>query len=166
MARRQLRDIQGGVWASFLQIIIGVGGNIDVNRSYDTNEVYKCKRLETQYFQPEDAYIHQSLQNPRAKSYVENSGFKNPVYMITGLKIARGVTTETSEGKGRGVYGKVGVDGTPVGIPVSGGPKAKWSSKTVENVSFTGSSDFVFSFQLIRIRSKKGGRYFCRARLQ
>ena len=48
------------------------------------------------------------------------------------------------------------MDATATGIPVSGGPKAKWTSKTNESVSFTGSSDFVFAFQLIKISSRNG----------
>ena len=75
--------------------------------------------------------------------------------MITGLKIARGVSAETTESKGNGVDGELVVDATATGIPVFGGPKAKWTSKTNENVSFTGSSDFVFAFQLIKISSRK-----------
>lgn len=49
------------------------------------------------------------------------------------------------------------MDATATGIPVSGEPKAKWMSKTNEGVSFTGSSEFVFAFQLIKISSRKGG---------
>ncbi|KAK3176018.1 hypothetical protein OEA41_007340 [Lepraria neglecta] len=153
--RPQLRDARGGVWAGFLKMIVRIGGNNEINRSHRENEIYKCKRLETQSFQLDDSYIYESLQNPRVKSYIEQGWFKKPVYMITGLKIARGVSAEATESKGNGVDGELGVDATATGIPVSGGPKAKWMSKTNEDMSFTGSSDFVFAFQLIKISSRK-----------
>ena len=50
-------------------------------------------------------HIYESLQNPRVKSFLEQGWFKKPVYMISGLKIARGVSVETTESKGNGVEG-------------------------------------------------------------
>ena len=78
-------------------MIVGVGGNIEINRGHGENEIYKCKRLKTRCFQPDDFYVYESLQNPRMKSYIKQGRFKKPVYMITGLKIARGVSAETTE---------------------------------------------------------------------
>lgn len=158
VTRGQIREAEGGVWASFLSVILGLGGDLQINRSHNTNETYTCKRLETQYFQPDDVYIHQSLQNARVKSYFEQGWFRKPVYMITGLKVARGVTAKTSELEEYGFEGKLGVNGTSTGVPVAGGPKGRWTSKNDEGVSFSRSSDFVFAFQLIKIRSRKNDR--------
>lgn len=155
LTRGQCRQGQGGLWASFLQMIVGFGGDVQVKGDKDTTEIITCKRLETQAFQPDDAYIYQSLQDSNVQDYLEAGWFKKPVYMITGLKIARGVTAETSQGAEYGIEGKLGVDGTSAGVPVGAGPNGKWVSKTRETITFTGSSDFVWTYRLIMIRSLK-----------
>jgi hypothetical protein len=159
-SRSQLHAVDGGIWTSFLQTIIGLSAEVDVSRSKGKDEVYRCKVLETQYFQPDDAYILANLQNPRVQGYVKTGWpVKKSVYMITGLKIARGVSAETEVSEEYGVGGKVGVDATAFtgGVPVSGGPKGKWSSKSSEGIGFGGSEDFVFAFRLIKIKPKKEG---------
>lgn len=161
-SRSQLQAVDGGIWTSFLQTIIGLSADVDVSRSKGKDEVYRCKILETQYFQPDDAYIVANLQNPRVQGYVKTGWpVKKSVYMITGLKIARGVSAETEVSKEHGVEGKLGVDATALagGVPVSGGPKGKWSSKNSEGIAFGGSEDFVFAFRLLKIKPKKEG-YF------
>jgi hypothetical protein len=153
--RSQMREGKVGIWASFLATILGIGANAEASRNHETDEVYNCDRLETEYFQPDDAYIFQALQVLRVKSYIEKSWFEKPVYMITGLKIARGAIAESGEGKALGWTAKASVDGTSLGIPVSGGPKLEGKIENKEQISWKGSSDFVFAYQVIKIKSKR-----------
>ena len=151
-SRRKGRDGRGGVWASFLQLILGIGGDVQVGKSHITGELYSCKRLETQFFQPDDQYLRESLRSPGVQVWTEGSRFtRKPIYMITGLKIARGISAETSIKREHGLEGNIGVDGTSSGAPVSVGPEVRWALNNEEGVSFAGSSDCVFAFQLIRI---------------
>lgn len=152
--RVELRASRVGIWASFLQLV-GIGGDIDFNHKHDTNEVYKCERLETESFQPDDAYIHDSLQNPMVKSYIEASWPVAPVYMIIGIKIAQGFNVTSGDVKGHGSSAKVGVDAMPAGVPLTGGPKVEYTSSKTWNTSFDGSSKCVFAYRLIKIRSRK-----------
>lgn len=139
-------------------MVIGLSADIDVSRLKDKDETYRCKTLETQYFQPDEAYIAASLQHARVTDYVQKGWpLKKAVYMVTGLKIAKGVSAETGSRKEHSIEGQLGVDATAItgGVPVSAGPKGKWSSETSEGVEFGAGDDFVFAFRLIKIRQKE-----------
>jgi hypothetical protein len=98
--------------------MLGVGGDLSYERKRDSSEAYHCAGLETDHFVPDDKYIFDSLQNKEVEAYISTSWWKKPVYMITGLKTAKGFKVTTSESQHRGGNGKVGVEGTAAGVPV------------------------------------------------
>jgi hypothetical protein len=155
VTRAQLREGKIGIWASSLAAFLGTGADAEISISHDTDEIYRCERLETEYFQPDETYIYKALQVPRVKSYIEKSWLGKPVYMITGLKVARGATAESGEGRGSTSNVKIGVHGTPAVVSVSGGLKLNGKVERKERISWEGSSDFVFAYRVIRIKSKK-----------
>jgi hypothetical protein len=160
VSQAHLRERSVGVWAQISQLIIGLGGKINFDHNHDSGTVYDCQRLDTQRFQPDNDYIWRSLQNARVQNYIKRAWFGKPVYMITGIKVARGVTAESLESKQYGGTVKVGVDGTPVGVPITVGPKASSSSEHIEAISWGGSSDFVLCYSLSKIRSRKNDGTF------
>lgn len=94
------------------------------------------------------------------KSYMEKTRWGKPVYLIMGLKIARWMDAESNEYTIYRGAAKVGVDGTVVsgGVPISGGPSVEGKLEKREGVKFGTSSDFIFAFQLVRIKLRgKGG---------
>ena len=147
-----------GIWASFLAPIFGFGADSAIHGNRDKDELYACKTLETIYFQPDQAYIAKSLQDPVVKAYTEKF-WHMCVYMVTGVKIARGATLKTSSGTGFGAEVKIGLDGTPGGVPAGGGPKVTGETKKKITVKFGRSEDFVLAYQLIRIKPKKDGSF-------
>ena len=155
LTREESRQGQGGLWASFLESIVGVTGDAQVKRSENTIERISCRLLETQAFQPDDTYIYVSLQDSDVQEYLDVSWFESPVYMITGLKIARGVSAETVQEVEYKVKGKTSVNVAPAGVPGTAGPSGEWVSKSRETAGFTGSSDFVWAYRLIRIYKRK-----------
>jgi len=92
-------------------------------------------------------------------AYVEDTWFKRPLYMVTGLRIARGFSVETTDGKENGGELSVGVDATAAAVPVQVGPKVKILWTKNEKVGFGASSDCVFAYQVIEIRSKKDDKF-------
>lgn len=150
----ELRSGRVGIWANFLAPILGIGADAAIHGTQDKNDLYECKTMETRYFQPDEAYIAKSLQDPVVKAYTEKFWHKS-VYMVTGVKIAKGATMKTSRGTRSGAELKLGFDGTPVGLPAGGGPKVKGETNKKFTVQFGGSDDFVLGYQLIRIKLKK-----------
>jgi len=145
------------IWTSFVQMITGVGG--DISASVDTQRIsdYRFDRLETSFFFPDVEYIAKSLREPSVQRYIRASLLKKPVYMISGVKIARGASLSRSKASEQGVSSKIGVDGTALGIPVSLGPEINLLRKQEQTVSFGRSSDFVFAYRIVKIVSKRDG---------
>jgi hypothetical protein len=117
LSSSELHSGRIGIWATFSQVV-GMAGDLSYEQKKDSSEVYHCASLETDHFVPGDKYIFDSLQNEEVKAYISASWWKKPVYMITGLKIAKGFKVTTSERQHRGGNGKAGVDGAAAGAPV------------------------------------------------
>jgi hypothetical protein len=114
LSRSELYSGRIGIWATFLQVV-GVAGDLSYEQKRDSSEAYHCASLETDHFVPDDKHIFDSLQNKEVKAYISASWWKKPVYMITGLKTAKGFKVTTSESQHRGGNGKAGLDGTAAG---------------------------------------------------
>lgn len=77
---------------------------------------------------------------------------KRPVFLITGIKVARGVSLESTKTRTKGLKVKLGF--APPGTPVEGGPETG-AKKTVEDgLTFEGSSDFIIG---VRVEKLKDG---------
>lgn len=148
---QKLRAGRLGLWTGFVQYITGIGGEVDVGHRAVDEAVYHFDQLETRYFEPDDDFIRQSLQAPDAQMFL-NMGFRRkPVYMITGLKIARGASATIAKSRKHGVKLEVGVNGSVLGIPASVGPSVEVSNKLTQTTSFQSSTDFVFAYRVIKI---------------
>lgn len=158
ISRDELLSGHGGIWANFLAPILGVGGDISAHGHRDKNEEYKCKRLETKYFDPEPEYIRQSLLDAVVKTYTQKF-WGQPLYMVTGVKIAHKASADTTNGNGFGGEVKLGVDGTPAGAPVSGGPKGGFKRTKKITVKFGASDDFVIGYRVLQIKAKGDGSF-------
>ncbi|KAM3083980.1 hypothetical protein ACMFMF_001338 [Clarireedia jacksonii] len=66
------------------------GGDASLERQ--TKNVYTIGKLETRYFYPQLDYIKHCLRLEAVREYNEMTEYKKPVYLVTGLKIAWGVT--------------------------------------------------------------------------
>ena len=87
----------------------------------DLKFMISCDTLETTDFEPTTSYIEESMDVPEVQLFMQACNFKLPVYMVTGLKVARGIIQGskpfTSEG----------------------------------NINFTNSTDFIVGFRVHRI---------------
>ena len=81
------------------RILGSVGGDASLKRQKWNNGVYHIKRLETVYFFPKQKYLSECVKLSDAKDYLEGSNYKQPVYLINGLKIAWGTTIEMMRGR-------------------------------------------------------------------
>ncbi|RFN50788.1 hypothetical protein FIE12Z_5026 [Fusarium flagelliforme] len=149
----QLRLGKIGLWAKCLQFI---QAGLSFSNLKSSIENHKFTTLETKYFLPDDDYFEQVLQDAGIQAYLQVHNWRKPVYVITGIKIARGasVSTETKKGTSAQAELKANVAGADVG------PKASWESDTKRGVSYGGSTDYIFAYQLTRIKPKGKGKGF------
>ena len=93
---------------------------------------------------------------PEVADFIVGSDFKKPVYMITGVKIARGADVALARSKEGGTHIRAGVDGTPAGAPTAAGSEITITMTNSEKTSFGESSDLVFAYRLRELYYEKG----------
>lgn len=143
--RNKLLTGEVGFWA---HVVASLGIHASLGFSHESDFDIKVDRLETRVFSPSDDYVRQALAAPEVVQYLIDSEYQVPLYMITGLKIARGASMKQGENRwaGLSMKGTFPLEGSQVG------PKAEGSGHTKQGQSFKESSDFVLAFRVRRIR--------------
>ncbi|RSL41150.1 hypothetical protein CEP54_015906 [Fusarium duplospermum] len=101
--------------------------------------------------------IRSVLKDPGLQQYCGNNNWKKPVYLITGIKIARGASVSTENSTGRWYQAELKVDATSVGVPVDVGPSGSWDSRNKRSISYGASTDYIFAYQITMVMPNKGG---------
>ncbi|OCL01390.1 hypothetical protein AOQ84DRAFT_11085 [Glonium stellatum] len=150
-----------GLWAKFLEVVVGVGVDVGTSWERGTADEYRFDRLETLFFEPlaVEGYLESVMKAPGVLRYLEKSRGRKPLYIVKGVKIARGASAKTLRTRADGGRLGVSVDGTLMAAPVNVGPELEAEVKKEDVVEFGGSDDFVFAYRLgrIKIDRKTGG---------
>ncbi|KAH6716523.1 hypothetical protein DL95DRAFT_386890 [Leptodontidium sp. 2 PMI_412] len=149
-----------GLWAQCLQIV-GLGGDVSFNALKSVLEEHKFETLDTTYFVPEsvEGFLEKRVRDEYTQAYFEATSFRKPLFMISGIKIARGGVVESELKKEVGAEGKVGADLTALAVPITIGPELAWQKERSRSVKWAGSTDYVFAYRLVRIKCKKHGEF-------
>lgn len=152
MTRGELLKGHAGVFGKALAIF-GVGVGASAMFSKDRDDVLTVKNLETIAFNPTDEYIRQSMDTDGVIIYTDATKYKKPVFLITGMKIARGASfkgkgSTTASGELQlGFHGPGGMGKTGVGAGIE---KGKFAEE-----SFEESSDFILAIRVRKLSFKK-----------
>jgi len=151
-----------GVWASFLQLLLVVPalGKVEVGLDLVRSraEEHRFKTLETHFFIPEPGYIQQALADPGVQAFLEATGKRKPLYMITGIKVARGPEVSKEIVTEIGIEAGVEADLSAVTMaPVTVGTGVGWQRGKKVDVGFAGGSDYIFAYRLIKIKLRRKG---------
>ena len=150
------RSLNASIYATFLQIAsVNIGG---VSKETGLTEKYSmASGIETRYFEPTDDEVTARVERSAKVRAAMDSGLfgQKQVYMITGLKIAKGFAYESSTSSS--IAGNVGgsMPITPEG-EVSLGAEAGASSRKKMQTSYkTGpNTDIIFAYQVHEIATK------------
>ncbi|RFU73339.1 hypothetical protein TARUN_8913 [Trichoderma arundinaceum] len=155
-SRETSHNVSMAVWAQFVQT---VSAKISGQRSSTVQTSYTMDSLETMYFvnDPSLEEIEARIKVPRVQAYVKASSFpglRKPVYMVTGLMVARGFTGQEGIGKRRGAEVEAsGSIPTPAGDVGLGANLSKSIDNTQSN-TWKVTEDIVFAYQLLKIEIK------------
>ncbi|CAM1501763.1 Fc.00g037470.m01.CDS01 [Cosmosporella sp. VM-42] len=151
---KKSRDIELGIFLKLLGLE-GLGGELSMNRGRSLDEQLFINRLETQYFNPSLAYMNGSMNLQPVKAFRQACRDSLPVFLITGIKVARGASASIVKARSVGGSGQLGVMEPFTGL-AEVGPKAQSQWTTEQGISFHESSDFVLAYRVTRLRWKKG----------
>ncbi|KAK0101209.1 hypothetical protein ONS95_012810 [Cadophora gregata] len=143
-----------GVWAEFLG---GMGIGADISGTWDNTEesTYKFSELITKTISPSLSEIQAIFKEPEVQQCLKDSRFRNNLYMIIGIKIARGADVAISRIRARGGNLNFGIDMTPFGVPIKVGPEFELSREVGHSVEEKHTNDFVFAYRLREIRYRR-----------
>ncbi|KAF2648654.1 hypothetical protein K491DRAFT_698749 [Lophiostoma macrostomum CBS 122681] len=142
-----------GLMAQFLaQLGSPLSGGVTLERGTTTTTDWHFKTLETVYFEPDAAYVNRCIQDASVKTAMNKSRW-SVIYVVTGLKIARGASYSTSDSHKLEGTAQLSVDATALaGVPLSAGPEASLKSSRAQKESCVSCSDFVWA---VRVRKVK-----------
>jgi hypothetical protein len=128
-------------------------GKLGASFEAKTATHFHFQDLETTYFSPKPSYVKQSVSKHDVQEYLEGANYA-PVFMITGLKISRGLDAQVTNRSsyGLGGQGRVGLTANVAGCPiVIDEGDVTMNQSRLGDTSFGGSSDFVIGYRLGKI---------------
>jgi hypothetical protein len=145
---------KAGVWCEFI-IDIGVGG--DAGTTWDNTEVteYKFEELVTKTISPDLHEVRKLFEDDSVQQAIKDSRFGSNLYLITGIKIARGAEVAISKVRSRGGNLHFGVDTTALGVPLKVGPDLENERSKGQGLTEKHKGEFVFAYRLREIRYKR-----------
>ncbi|KAK6212416.1 hypothetical protein LQW54_005369 [Pestalotiopsis sp. IQ-011] len=143
------RCLDLGFWAKIFTPA-SFGAEVSGGRQNNVETNVYVRQLETSYFFPSIEYISTALQRPSLKTYLQITRKKYPVYMITGLKIARGATWQSSRAKANNVALGLSLPDFLAGV-VEFGPKVNNSVANSTSTQVEDGGDFVLAYRATKI---------------
>lgn len=113
------------------------------------------EQLDTQLIAPTRGYVEASMMRPLVKTFMGKHLLPKSVFMITGVKIARGAETGVGKKNMVGWGLNLGVAPSP-GIPISVGPDLGHSVGRSEKITAKAARDFVWAVSLRQIYYRRG----------
>lgn len=152
--KRQQGNTELGIFARLLGLD-GIGGMLSINGTQARDEMLSVARLDTEFFIPSLEYIKLAVEAPSVRTFCRATRGRLPMFLITGIKVARGASASVVRTRtvGGGVKGS---PGTSIG-QVELGVNVEGEIRREDDMSFEDASDFVLAYRVARIRMKKDG---------
>ncbi|KAH0559858.1 hypothetical protein GP486_003623 [Trichoglossum hirsutum] len=151
LAAEKASHISVSVWAQFLE---NVHLKLGANRETAKSGKFVMESLDTVYLKDEPSIedIDELVKDPKLQKFMRlDSLLCSPVYMVTGLKIAKGFQFTQTDTVKQGATAEASGSVTP---SASVGGSIDASTETSSSSGFESANDIVFAYQLLRIKPK------------
>lgn len=148
--------ISFGLWAE--ADLLPVSGNVGCKREASQEEEWEFDSLDSEIMAPRLSDIRTALGTDEVVAQIRRSRFnyRKRLYMITGVRIARGARLSRKATKTRGGNAKIMVDLATVSVvPVKVGPDINVTRENEESYSFEETSDFVYAYRVCEVHYGK-----------
>ncbi|CZR60298.1 uncharacterized protein PAC_10194 [Phialocephala subalpina] len=156
--RHLYRDSKGKV-SLFAEFLSGLPLGLDasVGTNWDNGEFakYAFKELVTKQIFPSQGEIALIFKDEAIQGAIKDSRFRDNLYMITGVKIARGADVLIGKLRERGGNLHFGADLTPVSVPIKVGPDLDVTRGHGQSVEEKHAGEFVFAYRLREIKYRR-----------
>lgn len=151
-----------GIYTKFLQQLgLPIGVDLDLTAAKSHTSTFEFERMDTEEFWPSPTFLQHQLAHPAVRAFLAQQWFHKRVYMIIGIKSVTGAKKASSR-KETTLSGGIdaGVDLTTLAAGVPGvdvGGRVNPERRDLKLVEWTGSSDFVFAYRLLRVTVRGRG---------
>ncbi|UKZ67915.1 uncharacterized protein TrAtP1_009075 [Trichoderma atroviride] len=153
--RKRMKSGEFGLCAKFMGLN-GVGGEASIAAERHDSDRYSFETFETKFFYPTPEYISDCFKLSDVDDYLQGSRYKKAVFLVTGLKIGKGVTVGMN--KKTNMNGNLeGSVSNPGGVNAEAGIKLRGNLEHDSVFTFTESSDIVIGIQCVKIYHEKSG---------
>ncbi|KAG8673536.1 hypothetical protein FPOAC2_06982 [Fusarium poae] len=148
--------------SSVLAAVLGASPFIEGNWSKSISFTIEAKNVRAQRFIPSVAYVNKAMRTEQVDSFVRNSLFSAPIYMVVGITIAKTVSRTAERSHDRGGGGGMGIGPPGTGIEVSGELTANHGVQSTYHDLVE--DEVVLAYRLRRFRYSKRKDEFRRAK--
>lgn len=146
--RQRLLSGRFGLWTTFLASLgIPVSADLGLFLEHNSKDVISAGELHTHEFIATDEYVGKVVKQDVVRMYLEDFKHKIPLYMITGLKIAKGASVHLDDGTK--VDAKLGITLPETVADVK--PVIQIIRNRTDGISFTSKTDFILAFRVRKV---------------
>ncbi|KAL2670056.1 hypothetical protein Neosp_014937 [[Neocosmospora] mangrovei] len=146
--RQKLLSGRFGLWTTFLASLgIPVSADLGLFLERNSKDVINAGELHTHEFIATDEYIGDVLKQDVIKMYLEDFNYHKSLYMITGLKIARGASVHLDDSVK--IDAKLGITLPEAVADVR--PVIQIIRNRTDGISFTSKTDFILAFRVRKV---------------
>lgn len=138
-----------GLFSKFIELM-AAGVEVSYSSKSSSKLEYSYESMETRRFTPSQAFIAKVAADAAVKSRLKIWGRRAKIFLITGVKIAKGVTLATVEEAEKGTTFQAGVEIPTPQIKI--GPKATLNRAKGQAHTQRVEGPIVFAFQVERLR--------------
>jgi hypothetical protein len=138
--------------------LLPVSGNVGGKHETSLEEEWECDRLDSEIMVPRLSDVQAALRTEEVVAQIRRSKFnyRKRLYIITGVRIARGARLTRKVSRSRAGNAKIMVDLTAVSpVPLKVGPDVHVTRENEEVYSLKGSSDFVYAYRVCEVHYGK-----------
>ncbi|KAF3074331.1 hypothetical protein CFAM422_003353 [Trichoderma lentiforme] len=136
-------------WGKLNGTPVTAKGHAETNK--ETTKKWILQKLESESFLPDLEYVREILNKGDVPDATKWWKLQRRIFLVTGVRIARGASVSATDSHKNSVGIKVGVDGITQSVPVQAGLGAAIGRQTEQTEKAEESSDFVFAYRLHEI---------------
>ncbi|RTE80931.1 hypothetical protein BHE90_004562 [Fusarium euwallaceae] len=146
--RQKLLSGRFGLWTTFLASLgLPVGADLGLFLERNSKDVINAGELHTHEFTATDEYVSNVMKQDVVKMYLEEFKYEIPLYMVTGLKIAKGASVNLDDGVK--FDAKLGITMPEAVADVK--PVIQIIRNRTDGISFTSKTDFILAFRVRKV---------------
>lgn len=138
--------------------VLPIQADLKAEKQYSNSVIWNFDRIDSEIFIPRLQDIQDAVNREEVLTQIHRKkfDFRKRLYMITGVRVARGARLNQQFSKTYGGGARVGVDlAAFAAAPVTVGPSGDISNTVAENYSFKSSSDFVYAYRVCEVHYGK-----------